>query len=255
MKKKLALLIAFVLLTTPVFADDLTIAYGDKTLSIEYFREDKLERYIGHWHKKPQLHLKDVILEVNMDLDKPFYFEPNDVDINAFPMLVNKYNILPRGFIPDNLILAEGENYLTQDAADAYRLMLEELEIGIYISSSYRSYDVQKRLHASYGAGADKFSARPGHSEHQLGTAIDLRLQKDLGKNMSLSQQHFELSEEYELLCQKAYLYGFILRYPKGKEYITGYIYEPWHWTYVGIPVATECHNRNITLEEYYAMQ
>jgi len=91
---------------------------------------------------------------------------------------------------------------------------------------------------------ADLASARPGHSEHQTGLAIDI-----MGSNEDYNK--FEESVEFEWMKNNAHLYGFILRYPKGKENITGFKYEPWHYRYIGKKVATIIYNENITLEEY----
>jgi LAS superfamily LD-carboxypeptidase LdcB len=120
----------------------------------------------------------------------------------------------------------------------------------IVISSSYREYADQKELYDRRKKDkgekeADKFAARPGHSEHQLGLAIDLDL---YGK----TYEKFEDTEEYAWLLENCYKYGFILRYPKDKEDITGYSFESWHYRYVGKEVAKYIHENNITFDEYY---
>ena len=94
---------------------------------------------------------------------------------------------------------------------------------------------------------ADTYSARPGHSEHQTGLAIDLA-----AFNSNLN--NFEETKEYEWVKDNAHLYGFILRYPKGKEHITGYMFEPWHYRYVGTKVAKEIYEMDITFDEYYEL-
>ena len=96
------------------------------------------------------------------------------------------------------------------------------------------------------GVEADLKAARPGYSEHQTGLALDIttRLAED---------EEFVNTEEFSWLKENAHKYGFILRYPEGKENITGYSYEPWHYRYVGIDVATKIYNENITFDEYYA--
>lgn len=121
----------------------------------------------------------------------------------------------------------------------------------LYINSPYRSYNTQKYLYNNYGLKdgytlADTYSARPGFSEHQTGYAIDVT-------SKSTNFSNFEYSSEYKWLEDNAYKYGFILRYPKGKEYITGYQYEPWHYRYVGKGLANKIKELNITFEEYYA--
>ena len=118
----------------------------------------------------------------------------------------------------------------------------------IYNVSGYRSYNTQKSLYNGYvsrngQAKADTFSARAGTSEHQTGLATDVNSVSD----------SFANTKEYKWLINNSYKYGFILRYPKGKEFITGYKYEPWHYRYVGKDVAKIIHEKNITYEEYYA--
>ena len=115
--------------------------------------------------------------------------------------------------------------------------------------STYRSYFYQKELFNKYikEMGLKKTlsaSAKPGHSEHQLGLSVDVE-----GSNLDYNK--FEDSKEFKWMLNNSYKYGFILRYPKEKEYITGFKYEPWHYRYVGIKIAKEIHDKNITLEEY----
>ena len=87
------------------------------------------------------------------------------------------------------------------------------------------------------------YSAKPGHSEHQLGLAVDL--------NLANSKAHFEDSKEYAWLKANSYKFGFIERYPKGKEFITGYGFEPWHYRYLGVELATNVYIDGSTYEEY----
>ena len=90
---------------------------------------------------------------------------------------------------------------------------------------------------------ADTYSARPGSSEHQTGLALDI--------NTASVQAHFENTPTYAWLVEHCAEYGFILRYPEGKERITGYRFEPWHYRYVGREHAEEIMRRGLTLEEY----
>jgi len=122
--------------------------------------------------------------------------------------------------------------------------------IKLYNISSYRSYSTQSGLYNNYvnnngKEAADRFSARAGYSEHQTGLATDI--------NTASSADHFENTKEYQWLINNCHKYGFILRYPQGREYITGYKFEPWHYRYVGVDVATYVMKNNITFEEYYA--
>lgn len=112
--------------------------------------------------------------------------------------------------------------------------------------SGYRSYDYQASLYNGYvmmdgQAAADRYSARPGYSEHQTGLAFDI------GK----LDQNYGYSPAGQWLAQHAHEYGFIIRYPQGKEHVTGYMYEPWHVRYLGVTLASNVYMSGLTLEEY----
>ena len=120
----------------------------------------------------------------------------------------------------------------------------------IYAGSTYRSYTYQLGLYNRYVAQdgfeeAETYSARAGYSEHQLGLAVDI-----LGGNWSYLS---ETDKEYEWLIDNSYKYGYILRYPRNKEYVTGYVFEDWHFRYLGIELATKVYNSNLTYDEYVA--
>ena len=120
------------------------------------------------------------------------------------------------------------------------------------ITTAYRDYNFQSILYNNYVNSdgktlADTYSARPGYSEHQLGYSFDLT-------NEDYADfSEFEYTDEYKWLQENAYKYGFILRYPKDKEYITGYVFESWHYRYVGNDISTYIYENDITYEEYYA--
>jgi D-alanyl-D-alanine carboxypeptidase len=124
------------------------------------------------------------------------------------------------------------------------------------IQNAYRSYTVQITTHntqvARLGqAQADILSARPGYSEHQTGLAVDIAT---LPSKCEI-QACFGQTPQGVWLAANAYRFGFILRYPADKQAVTGYVYEPWHFRYVGIPLATEMHNTGITtLEEFFGL-
>ena len=170
-------------------------------------------------------------------------------------ILVNKKNKLNSDFKPDNLVEVKScslDNfYLEEETADAYEQMcLGSINEGLNISitSAYRSYDEQKELYNTYlklygKSYVDKYVARPGHSEHQTGLAIDLE---------SLECDIFRNSKEYLWVRENAHNYGFIVRYQDGKEKITGYGAEEWHIRYVGNKAAEYIYKNNITFEEYY---
>lgn len=122
--------------------------------------------------------------------------------------------------------------------------------ISLWIASGYRTYSYQKSLYNSYkrvsGKYADTYSARPGHSEHQSGYGMDVNQVKD----------SFAYTKAGKWLAKNCYKYGFIIRYPKGKQKITGYKYEPWHVRYVGKTLAKKLYNGGdwITMEEYFGI-
>jgi D-alanyl-D-alanine carboxypeptidase len=122
--------------------------------------------------------------------------------------------------------------------------------------SAYRSYPTQVTTYngwvSSLGkAGADKTSARPGYSEHQTGLALDI----SAVPNTCALQACFSTTPQGKWLAANAYKWGFILRYPKDKTAVTGYEFEPWHFRYVGVPLATEMHTERIeTLEEFFGL-
>ncbi len=184
--------------------------------------------------------------------DITYVTKPHDVLV-----LVNKNNKLPSSFIPDNLVAidlkyANADRLVREEAKINFeRLCYDAQKLGhtIIAISAFRDFDYQNQLYNHYVEKkgqeyADLASARPGHSEHQTGLAIDI-----MGSNEDYNK--FEESVEFEWMKNNAHLYGFILRYPKGKENITGFKYEPWHYRYIGKKVATIIYNENITLEEY----
>lgn len=118
--------------------------------------------------------------------------------------------------------------------------------LNIYLSSGFRSYEYQKKIYSNYSSiygseTADTFSARPGHSEHQTGLAIDVNTIDD----------SFAGTPEAIWLAEHAHEFGFIIRYPADKVAITGYKYEPWHIRYLGVETATAVYNSGLCLEEY----
>lgn len=148
---------------------------------------------------------------------------------------------------------------MRQSAAHA----LEELfaaakkhDVNLMISTAYRGYSYQKGLYNGYvktmgQAAADKSSARPGYSEHQTGLAVDVRA----SSNKCPVEACFGDMPEGKWLAANAYKYGFLLRYPKDKETVTGYEYEPWHFRYIGTYLSEELHRQGTTtLEEFFGV-
>ena len=183
--------------------------------------------------------------------------EVNDAKYIDGILIVNKTYALPKDFVPKNTYKsANGLNYcsncIDNEAYQQYKAMKADstsLGLNIWIQSGYRSYELQESLYNKYvnrdgKEAADTYSARPGHSEHQSGLAFDLNTITD----------DFQYTDEGKWINENCYKYGFILRYPKGKENITGYKYESWHLRYVGIELASKLYNNGdwITLEEHF---
>ena len=169
-------------------------------------------------------------------------------------ILVNKIYSLDKNYVPNDLVVID-KKYSTKDiyickrVNDKFIKMCNDAlknNLIIKAMSGYRSYEYQYNLYNDYlkidkQEIVDTYSARPGHSEHQTGLAIDLCTDKN-------DYIEFINTDEYNWVKDNCYKYGFIIRYPKGKENITGYKFEPWHIRYVG-KYASKI--KDITLEEY----
>jgi len=183
----------------------------------------------------------------------------------AYDMVVNKERSLSSEYVPEDLVKLEVEtclpnpeiNQLRKVASDGitemFKAAKEEEGLDLVARSGYRSYATQDSLYHGivnkYGQDyADKYSAYPGQSEHQTGLALDITA---ASVNYQL-EDIFGETEEGKWTKENAHRFGFIIRYPEGKEDITGYLYEPWHLRYVGETLATKIYNQDTTLEEYF---
>lgn len=180
--------------------------------------------------------------------------------------MINKERNLPSDYKPKDLVIPNirfpfkedlPKKKLRKVAATSLEKMFNGADKkGIYLfgASGYRSYNRQKVLFDSYSKrygkkAANKFSAKPGQSEHQTGLVMDVTSQS-VGFRL---KEKFGQTKEGKWIKKNAHEYGFIVRYPKGKEDITGYQYEPWHIRYVGKEVAENIYENNITLEEFFS--
>lgn len=234
--------------------DDFSVTIAQSALSgtdleiiVKYKDKNYPKKYVIRKNLKATINQKGVITD------------PVDYD-----SLVNKQRSLPSNYIPSDLVklqvptvLSNPEiNQLRKVAADALvKLFDKGKKEGYKLSarSGYRSYGTQKSLYdgnvSSKGqAHADKYSAPPGRSEHQTGLSIDItcatvdyQLSADFGK-----------TSEGIWVRENAHKFGFIIRYPKGKENIVGYEYEPWHLRYLGVELATKIFHSKLTMEEYF---
>lgn len=244
--------------------DTITMTYTDgidKLVSETYFKKNNLERYNNYKNKYPNLSYSEVITNVNSNLDYEYYTNVQKADTSKGNLiLVNKYYQLDSNYVPSNLITIDTKygyaQQLQKEAYDAFVKMADAAAkegLGLYIRSPYRSYNTQLGLYQSYvqqngQKEADTYSARAGYSEHQTGLAVDVMSKSNVVADLGT----FESTNEFIWIKNHCHEYGFILRYPKGKENITGYIYEPWHYRYVGTEVAKKITELNITYEEYY---
>lgn len=196
------------------------------------------------------------------------YLDENNFITNqdSIEVVVNKQRNLKEDYVPDDLVkitdvptcLASPEvNQLRKVAAEALTKLVEaakeEINIQLYARSGYRSYSTQRALYDGYVKNhgqeeADTFSAKPGQSEHQTGLAMDITSDS---VNLALSEE-FGDTVEGKWVSENAHRFGFIVRYQKGKEDITGYMYEPWHIRYLGVDLATKVYESGKTLEQYF---
>lgn len=241
-------------------------------MNLSYFRIDNLKRYLDYdimevksiydiSNIKKDFNYEDVVTYVNANLDKEYYSSDNLIsneDASKIDVLVNKYHKLDENYEPSDLTIidskyASGTQKLRKEAQIKFEEMASDMakeNLKIYAGSTYRSYTYQKGLYDRYVkkdgfAAAETYSARSGYSEHQLGLAVDIV--NDKWDYLS------ENDKEYDYLVKNSYKYGFILRYPRGSEYITGYMFEDWHFRYLGIELATKVFNSGLTYDEYIA--
>ena len=241
-------------------------------MNLSYFKIDNLKRYLDYdimevksiydiSNIKKDFNYEDVVTYVNANLDKEYYSSDNLIsneDASKIDVLVNKYHKLDENYEPSDLTIidskyASGTQKLRKEAQIKFEEMASDMakeNLKIYAGSTYRSYTYQKGLYDRYVkkdgfAAAETYSARSGYSEHQLGLAVDIVN----GKWDYLSEN----DKEYDYLVKNSYKYGFILRYPRGSEYVTGYMFEDWHFRYLGVELATKVFNSGLTYDEYIA--
>lgn len=226
---------------------------------LPYYKSNNIKRYQDYHKLNNNLSVSDVVTRVNLNLDLPYYTNTKEAKyLNTFYTLVNKYNYLRDDFVPNNLVemttpYSKEGIYLVAEARDNfYKLVDKAKEEGLTIRaiSAYRGYTYQKRLYDKYVEAdgvnkADTYSARPGFSDHQTGLAIDV-------DNTISSFENFTNTKEYQWMLDNSYKYGFILRYPSGKESITTYQFESWHYRYVGLKLAKKIKASNLTFDEYF---
>lgn len=242
----------------------LTIEKNDNIIPLtkeKYFLNKNLDTYLSYKNENNDKSLSDIVAIVNVKANNNWYTDTIKTDIEKdLQILVNKFYTVDENYEPDDLVdiknwYAYGEGQkVRKEAYDMFLNMYNDAkkeDITIIINSSYRPYSEQEEIYNQYlewygQEKTDALAAHPGSSEHQTGLAIDVFTNGYNSKN-------FDESDAFNWLTNNAYKYGYILRYPKDKEYLTGYDYESWHYRYVGKEIAEYIQNNNITYDEYYA--
>ena len=241
----------------------LTIDYNKDICNLlkeKYFMEKNLKSYLTY-SKESGKSLTDVVAIVNVGANNEWYTNTKKSDISKNElMLTNKFYSLDNTYNSDNMVTVSkqysygDDQMVTRATFDAFLSMFNDAkkeDLTLIINSSFRSYEDQEEIYKFYKdtrgeSQANKIAAKAGFSEHQTGMAIDIQTYGSTAKT-------FEEFNEFKWLQNNAHKYGFILRYPKDKEYLTGYEYESWHYRYVGIEAATYIYENKITFHEYYA--
>lgn len=242
----------------------------------KYFMFSNLDKYLSQvitkeedffkYHGTEGYDYDAIVASVNVGTIDDFYTNTKKTNRDeGYAMIVNKYYELGSDYEPDDLVdipwkyrlgLENEAVKVRQVVYDAYMEMWEaannEEEIYLLALSGYRSYQDQMKVYKQYEdfkgtKYADSIAARPGYSEHQTGLSLDIYSKE------CQTQSGFKDSKTYAWLIKNAHKYGFILRYPEGKQKLTGYNYESWHYRYVGVELATKVYEEGITYDEYYA--
>ena len=235
------------------------IIYDNKIIEIlnePFYLSKNLNRYTTYREKT--LTSKEIVSLINTNRDYDYYTNIKKTNTDMpYQMLVNKYYYLDKNYklelITQEAKYGKANVKLEKETYEHFKKMFEAAKkenLTLYVNSAYRSYEEQKSVFDYYekimGPEVLEYAAKPGHSEHQTGLALDIF-------KPGTTTKTFEKTKEFKWLQQHAHKYGFILRYPKGKENITGYDYESWHYRYVGEEIATYIWKNNITFDEYYA--
>lgn len=231
----------------------LNMEYNQKLASIisaQYYIPNNLDRYLAYSPKTDNI--DDIISIVNVGADSEWYTNTEETNLDdGIKMLVNKFHYLNEDYLPDDIVPISNwyayEGHSTKkEVYDHYVSMwndANEQGLVLLVNSSYRTFEEQQE---QYDMSNDDYASRPGFSEHQTGLALDI-------VSDGVQGNEFENTDEFKWLQENAHKYGFILRYPKDKEYITGYNYESWHYRYVGEELATKVKESGLTYDEYYA--
>ncbi len=223
------------------------------------FDYSKLDRYISYQKKNNELTIDEIVYRIELNLDKKYYEDSVIIDNpDDITVLTNKYLEIPENYEPSDLVDMSdeyannryGQKKLRKEAYEQFVKMVDEAKkdnVKFYAESAYRSFSYQQKIYKNYvnengQEKADRYAAKPGFSEHELGLAVDL------ANIWTITTK----GEEYAWLSKNAHKYGYIFRYKEEWEDITGYSAESWHIRYVGEKVATDVVKKNMSYEEYY---
>lgn len=223
---------------------------GKQTIVVDKTEEPIIEEPIVEEPKQDVPGKEEPVIE-EVDMSGAKGYVGNEV-LPQEPTIVNGVLIASKKY-PLPSTYAPGES---KEARAAFQEMAAEATLSGYdliAFSTYRSFDYQTQLYDRYVTNdgqdaADRYSARPGYSEHQTGLAFDIGEQHF---EQHFAKESFGETEAGKWVAANAHKYGFIMRYPNGSEKITGYMYEPWHFRYVGEELAVQVYEANVTLEEF----
>ena len=230
----------------------------------KYYLNKNFDKYIEYLNDNPTLDTETIVRDINIHLNYDFYEQTYKANTSLdTAILVNKYYYLESDYIPDDLVnisqtYSWGENGSQKTRQVVYDAFIDMWNAankeGYYlmVNSSFRNYQDQESVYNAYKntsgeTYANSIATKPGFSEHQTGLALDIFSKSNTNKNT------FKDTPEAKWLKENAYKYGFILRYPKEFEEVTGITFEPWHYRYVGKDIAKYIYENNITFDEYYA--
>ena len=222
--------------------------YNEPHFYIEY-----LPLYIQY---KDYGSIDDTITYVNVKNYKGYYIDTEQTDLSLGCLVqANKHYYLGESYVPSNLVkIDDYDDYINEEAYEHFKQMrdaLKEEGFNLVVISGYRSYTSQYNIYNyyldKYGSQevVDEFSSRPGYSDHQTGYTVDISVD-------DVYYTELASSKAYDWLKDNSYKYGFIIRYPEGKENITGYEFEAWHYRYVGLESAEYIYKNGLTFDEYY---
>ena len=232
------------------------VRYLEEFFNFDMAKLEYYDRYVNYSDLTGEDE-ETTVLHVNLDMDKEDYSDSKVIKEYDEKVLVNKHRQLSKDYVPDDLVEVNSK-YRNDEiqkgakiAVNAFIQMAKAAEkegLGIIVNSGYRSYEEQEELCNTYASlygqsYVDRYVAKAGFSEHQTGFAFDIG---------STSSNVFAKSKEFTWIVDNAHKYGFIQRFPKGQEDITGFRYESWHYRYVGKERAKYIYENKMTYDEYY---